>query len=74
MERWWHVGDQPRWRAAIEWEHWEPAASRTTLRIPADAPYSHVGDIVEIHWTVELRRARRFLPDARTKRPLTVLP
>ena len=73
-ERWWHAGDQARWRAAVEWEHWEPASRRTALRIPADGPYSHVGDIVEIHWTVELRRPRRFLPDARKKRPLTVLP
>jgi hypothetical protein len=73
-ERWWHVGDRPGWRAAVEWEHQEPASGALALRVPADVPYSHVGDIVEIHWTVELRRPRRFLPDARTKRPVTVLP
>jgi len=58
----------------VEWEHWEPAGERVALRVPTDAPYSHVGDIVEIHWTVELRRPRRFLRDKRVKQPLTVLP
>jgi hypothetical protein len=68
------MGDHPRWRTAVEWEHWEPAAHRVALRIPADAPYSHMGDILEIHWTVELNRPRRFLPDARVRQPVTVLP
>jgi hypothetical protein len=63
----------------VAYERWLPARrteeeQRFRFRIPAQAPYSHEGELLSFAWSVSARDADASNPESRSDDPIWVLP